>query len=66
MNSLLQEGKSIIMISSEIEEIQGMSDRIMMMYDGQMVDIIDNTEYLKQETLLSLATGGKKSESYEK
>ncbi len=56
MNDLAEQGISIIMISSELEEILGMSDRIMVMCEGQSagtLDIADATE----EKIMALATG---------
>jgi D-xylose transport system ATP-binding protein len=35
MNDLAERGVSIIMISSELEEVLGMSDRIMVMHEGR-------------------------------
>lgn len=59
MNSLLKEGASIIMVSSEMEEILGMSDRVMVMYEGRQTGIVDNDGSIGQEEILTLATGGK-------
>jgi ABC-type sugar transport system ATPase subunit len=42
MNKLVEEGKSIIMISSEMPEILGMSDRILVMHEGKMKGELDN------------------------
>ena len=56
MNDLAEQGISIIMISSELEEILGMSDRIMVMCEGHSagtLDIADATE----EKIMALATG---------
>jgi D-xylose transport system ATP-binding protein len=56
MNDLAEQGISIIMISSELEEILGMSDRIMVMCEGRSagtLDIADATE----EKIMALATG---------
>lgn len=41
MEELAQQGKSIIMISSEMPELLGMSDRIMVMREGRLSGIID-------------------------
>ena len=38
---LAKQGKSIIMISSEMSELIGMSDRIMVMCDGRVTGFID-------------------------
>ena len=62
MNSILDRGDSIIMISSEIEEILGMSNRVMTMYDGRVTGIIENTSSLDQETVLAMATGENNNE----
>jgi ribose transport system ATP-binding protein len=59
MNALLEDGASIIMVSSEMEEILGMSDRVMVMYEGRQTGIVDNDGIIGQEEILTLATGGK-------
>jgi len=48
-------GKSIIMISSEMPELLGMSDRIMVMCEGQLAGILDGKE-ATQEKIITLAT----------
>ena len=56
MNQLAEAGYSIIMISSELEEVVGMSDRIMVMWEGRsngMLDVADAT----QEKIMARATG---------
>lgn len=56
INKFKQGGMSIIMISSEIPEILGMSDRIMVMHEGRVMGTI----FIKdatQETIMSLAVG---------
>jgi ABC-type sugar transport system ATPase subunit len=42
MNKLVEDGKSIIMISSEMPEILGMSDRILVMHEGILRGELDN------------------------
>jgi len=56
MRKLTAEGKSIIMISSEMPELLGMSDRIVVMHEGTIVSQLDNVN-LTQERILSLASG---------
>lgn len=56
MSKLAQQGKAIIMISSELPEILGMSDRIMVMSEGKVTGILPRAE-ANQEKLLFLATG---------
>jgi len=50
-----EEGKSIIMISSEMEEVLRMSDRIVVMCDGRITGVLDNAE-ATQERIMELAT----------
>ena len=55
MNKLVAEGKSIIMISSEMTEILRMSDRVVVMCEGKKTGELDISE-AKQETIMNLAT----------
>ena len=52
---LAKQGKSIIMISSEMGELIGMSDRIMVMCDGRITGFIDGKD-ANQENIMALAT----------
>lgn len=52
---LAKQGKSIIMISSEMSELIGMSDRVMVMCDGRITGFIDGKE-ATQENIMELAT----------
>ncbi|TCL61455.1 methyl-galactoside transport system ATP-binding protein [Hydrogenispora ethanolica] len=52
---LAQQGKSIIMISSEMPELLGMSDRIMVMCEGRLSGIVDGRS-ATQEEIMRLAT----------
>ncbi|MDR1238373.1 MAG: ATP-binding cassette domain-containing protein, partial [Propionibacteriaceae bacterium] len=56
MSTLAQQGKAIIMVSSELPEVLGMSDRILVMCEGRVSGIIDRTE-ATQERIMQLATG---------
>lgn len=59
LNRLILQGVSIIMISSELPEILGMSDRIIVMHEGVITATLDNTaEKQTQETVMRYATGG--------
>jgi methyl-galactoside transport system ATP-binding protein len=53
--ALAKQGKSIIMISSEMSELIGMSDRVMVMCDGRVTGFIDGAE-ANQENIMALAT----------
>ena len=52
---LAKAGKSIIMISSEMSELIGMSDRIMVMCDGRVTGFVDGKE-ATQENIMAYAT----------
>jgi ribose transport system ATP-binding protein len=60
MNHLAQQGASILMISSELPEILGMSDRILVMREGRIVGELDR-DAATQETIMAYATGGVKA-----
>ncbi len=44
INQLVSEGKSVVMISSELPEVLGMSDRIYVMNEGRMVAELDSKD----------------------
>ncbi len=58
MNELAKEGMAIIMISSEMPELLGMSDRIIVMHEGKITGELSRQE-ATQETILELASGNK-------
>jgi ribose transport system ATP-binding protein len=60
MNELTEKGFSIIMVSSELPEILGMSDRVMVIHEGKLTAIIDKKD-ANQEKIMEAATGGVKS-----
>ena len=55
MNELVAQGKSIIMISSEMTEVLRMSDRVIVMCEGRKTGEIDISE-ATQENIMHLAT----------
>lgn len=57
INELAQKGVAIIMVSSELPEVLGMSDRIMVVREGMVRGIINQDE-ADQEKIMTLATGG--------
>jgi ABC-type sugar transport system ATPase subunit len=59
MNQLIDQGVCIIMISSELPEILGMSDRILVMHQGRLTGEID-WQGATQEKVMYYATGGTK------
>ncbi|GAU75851.1 ribose ABC transporter ATP-binding protein RbsA [Fusibacter sp. 3D3] len=58
MNQFKKKGMSIIMISSEIPEILGMSDRVMVMHEGTVSGILEIKE-ATQEKIMKLAIGSR-------
>lgn len=56
MNELAEKGVAIIMISSDLEEVLGMSDRIMVMCEGTSSQTLELAE-ATQENIMKLATG---------
>lgn len=56
MNELVAQGKSIIMISSEMEEVMGISDRIMVFYEGEIMDVVGR-DHFDQDLIMARASG---------
>lgn len=56
MNDLCAEGKTIIMVTSDMEELLGMSDRIIVFYEKQLVGEAPQ-DALTQENILAMASG---------
>ncbi|TCD15268.1 sugar ABC transporter ATP-binding protein [Oricola cellulosilytica] len=57
MGELAANGLAVIMISSELPEIMGMSDRIVVMREGRIAAVLENNEELKAEALVRAAAG---------
>lgn len=57
MNKLASEGVAILMISSELPEVLGMSDRILVMHEGKISGHFTQKE-ATQENIMMCATGG--------
>lgn len=56
VSNLAANGKCVILVSSELPEILGLSDRIVVMHEGQVTGIVERND-VDQEKLLALATG---------
>jgi len=56
LNRLTHEGKAVLMISSDLPELLGMSDRIVVLYKGRIVSTLNRAEATR-EKLTVLATG---------
>lgn len=58
MESLARSGMAILFVSSELEEILGMSDRVLVMHEGRITGELQRSE-LTEEAVMQLATGKK-------
>lgn len=63
MNSLKEAGKAVIMVSSELAECMGVSDRIYVMHEGEMTGLIEGEDMknVTEELVVGYATGAKKN-----
>ncbi|GFI08678.1 MAG: sugar ABC transporter ATP-binding protein [Lachnospiraceae bacterium] len=59
MIELAKQGIAIIMISSELPELIGMSDRVMVMSGGKVTGVLEGEEAASQQEIMNLAFGGK-------
>ncbi len=59
MNDLAEQGVAILMISSELPEVIGMSDRVLVMHEGKITGEVVG-EDMTQEKIMHYATGGDK------
>jgi len=57
INALVESGKAVLMISSEMEEIMGMADRIIVLSEGKMKGTLVKEQF-SQETIMELASIG--------
>lgn len=58
MNELAERGVPIILVSSDLPEVLGVSDRIVVMHEGRITGELSRGE-ATQEKVMQLATGGK-------
>jgi len=56
IRNLAAEGVAVIVISSEMEEVLGISDRIAVMHEGRLTGILDRSQF-SEEAVMRLATG---------
>jgi len=62
INRLVAEGKSVIMISSELPEILGMCDRIYVMYEGSMIAELDKEEASQESIMTHILQASRRAE----
>ena len=56
---LANRGKTVLMVSSEMPEILGMSDRVVVMRGGRVMATVDrDSKHFNQESLMKAAWGG--------
>jgi len=58
MEDLVAEGKSLIVVSSELPEAMGLSDRLVVMSEGKITKIIDDVASYDSDAILNYAIGG--------
>ena len=58
MNELTDRGVAIVMVSSELPEILGMSDRVLVIHEGTLSGELSRND-ATQERIMTLATGGR-------
>lgn len=56
IDEIVAEGKAVIVISSEMPEVIGVSDRILVMHEGKLMGEIENDGTVTQEQIMSLMT----------
>jgi ribose transport system ATP-binding protein len=61
MDRLSGQGVAILMISSDLEEILGMSDRVLVLHQGRLAGELSRAD-LSEEAVMHLATGGERRE----
>ena len=60
IRNLSDQGVSVIVISSEMEEVLGISDRIAIMHEGRITGILEREQF-SEEAVMAFATGSNKS-----
>lgn len=58
IRQLVREGCSAIVFSSELPEILGLCDRIGLLFDGRIVDVIRNDKNVDSQAIMHIVTGG--------
>lgn len=64
MEQLVEDGKSIIVVSSELPEAMGISDRMIIMSEGRITAELTNKVDFVEDSILDLAIGGNQNEKY--
>jgi ribose transport system ATP-binding protein len=56
MEELASRGVAILFVSSDMEELLGISDRVLVMHEGRLAGVLGRSE-LNEESVMHLATG---------
>ncbi len=64
MDRLVQEGMSILMVSSEMPEIMGVADSCLVMHEGELMGCVPHEEF-SEEVLMKMGSGEKRAPSAE-
>jgi len=65
INKLVESGKAVLLISSEMEELMGMSDRIIVLAEGEMTGILEKEEFSQKRIMQYASTAHDVNESEE-
>ena len=57
LRSIVETGKGVIFVSSELPELLASCDRIAVMHEGVVMDILDNDSAISEEQIMQLASG---------
>ena len=57
LRSLANEGVGVIIISSELPEVMGVSDRVIVVHEGNLAGEIDNADMMTEENIMRMASG---------
>jgi ribose transport system ATP-binding protein len=60
IRKLADDGNSVAVFSSELEEVLGLCDRIFLLFDGRLVDVVVNGPDVDVSHILNAVTGGEK------
>ncbi|MDS0292896.1 ABC transporter ATP-binding protein [Halogeometricum luteum] len=61
---LRNDGRGVLLVSSKLDEVQGLSDRLAVMYEGELMDVVDPETVTEEE--LGLLMAGQYPDSYER
>ena len=58
---LTENGKAVVMVSSDLSEVMGMADQVLVMKDGKVAGRFDNNQALQQRDIMNVAFGAESS-----